>query len=151
MPRCFVTGVEIKADKAYALDVSEAHRAMSQLKGELKALETLIGQLGSFDRQEFKDRRTGVLSTYFCCRLLSPSVAQAFAQVCPERKLFIPYPEWKELRKQRRKWIQQRDTAEVGRKEKVALPPQGIPDTPAGESTPTTLPEGTAIHGKRGT
>lgn len=102
MPRCYITGIEIGFEEAYALDVSEMHRAIRELKGQLDALEKLMAQFGAYDKVELTDRRTGKPFTRLNARLVSATVAHALADACPERSIFLPFAEWKEERARRR-------------------------------------------------
>ena len=101
MPRCYITGIEIGFEEAYALDVSEMHRAIRELKSQLDALEKLMAQFGAYDKVELTDRRTGKPFTRMDARLVSATVAHALAEACPERSIFLPFAEWKELRTRR--------------------------------------------------
>lgn len=102
MPRCSITGIEIGFEEAYALDVSEMHRAIRELKSQLDALEKLMAQFGAYDKVELTDRRTGKPFTRLDARLVSATVAHALAEACPERSIFLPFAEWKEQRALRR-------------------------------------------------
>jgi len=101
MPRCYITGIEIGFEDAYALDVSEMHRAIRELKSQLDALEKLMAQFGAYDKVELTDRRTGKPFTRLDARLVSATVAHALAEACPERSIFLPFAEWKEQRARR--------------------------------------------------
>ena len=135
MPRCFVTGIEIGLDEAFALDVSEVHRAMRELRSQLDALEKLMVQLGVYDKVELKDRRTGKPFTRLDTRLVSATVAHALAEACPERPIFLPFAEWKELRTRRvtqtlreiRVEQKTQDSEDGENKQSEAVPPHSPP------------------------
>ncbi len=105
MARCFVTGVQISLDDSWALDVSEVHRAVRELKSQLTALEGLLAQLGDRDEIHLKDHVTGRERTRRDCRLVCASVAEALGGVCPGRPLFVTFQDWRKLRDQRRAWL----------------------------------------------
>lgn len=117
MARCFVTGVQIRLDESWVLDVSEVHRAIRQLKSQLAALEGLLAQLGDRDEVHLKDSVTGRERVRRDCRLVCESVAVALGGVCPGRPVFVKFRDWKQIRDQRRAWI-----------ERKAFPNQSIGD-----------------------
>ena len=162
MARCFVTGVQISLDDSWALDVSEVHRAVRELKSQLTALEGLLAQLGDRDEIHLKDHVTGRERTRRDCRLVCASVAEALGGVCPGRPLFVTFQDWKKLRDQRRAWLKGKGGIKGGAT--VDMPVEGA-DSAAG-SCPDALtgpkedlvadgrgpdgvtPEGVDCHGK---
>jgi len=100
MPKCFMTGMEIRLEDAFILDRSEALRAMRELRGKLKALERLVAELGELEKVELPDKRTGKTFTRFDLRMVCLSVAQALSAIWAEKKLFIRWSEWKAQRRE---------------------------------------------------
>jgi hypothetical protein len=121
MPKCFMTGLEIRLEEALILDRREAYRALKELRGKINALERLISELGQVERVELPDKRTGKTFTRIDSRLVCINVAQALSVIWPEKRLFIRWTEWKAQReetKQNLKHSAQND--EEGRK----IPPE---------------------------
>ena len=100
MPKCFMTGMEIRLEDAFILDRREAYRAVRDLRGKLKALERLVAELGEVEKVELPDRRTGKTFIRVDSRMVCVSVAQALSAVWLEKKLFIRWSEWKAQRKE---------------------------------------------------
>jgi len=100
VPKCFMTGMEIRLEDAFILDRSEAYRAVKELRGKLKALERLVAELGEVDKVELPDRRTGKTFIRIDSRMVCVSVAQALSAIWSEKKLFIRWSEWKAQRKE---------------------------------------------------
>lgn len=117
MARCFVTGVQISLDESWTLDVSEVHRAIRERRSQLAALEGLLAQLGDRDEVHLKDYVTGRERTRRECRVVCASVAEALGGVCPGRPVFVKFHDWKQIRDQRRAWI-----------ERKAFPARGMRD-----------------------
>ena len=95
MARCHITGVWLRPEDAYVLDITEAHAALRNLKHQVHEIESLLEQLGQYDEVEKVGRKEGKTFTCVECRLVSPSMADVLAQTCPERNLFIPWAEWR--------------------------------------------------------
>lgn len=95
MARCYLTGVEIKLDDAFVLDLTTAHRTLRELKEKVATLERLIAQIGGTDRVPIPNRDGA--GTYFRKdrRVVSRSVALALGAVCPDREIFLPWTVWR--------------------------------------------------------
>ncbi|TFH50486.1 MAG: hypothetical protein E4H01_02275 [Lysobacterales bacterium] len=100
MPKCYMTGIEIRLDDAFILDRREASRALKELRGKQKALERLVAELGEVDRVELRDWRTGKTFTRIDSRMVCISVAQALSAIWSEKTLFVRWSEWKAQRKE---------------------------------------------------
>jgi len=109
MPRCYMTGVEIKLEEALILDRKEAYLALKEIRVRLKALERLVSELGQPERVEKKDRKTGQVFLRTDFRMLCPSVAEAFSSIWPEKQLFMRWSTWKSQRKNRVGDIRERE------------------------------------------
>jgi hypothetical protein len=94
MARCYLTGVEIKLDDAFVLDLTIAYRTVRELKEKVATLERLIAQLGRSDEVPIPDR--GGTGTHLRKdrRVVSGPVAVALGAVCPDRELFLPWAVW---------------------------------------------------------
>lgn len=93
-----MTGMEIQLEDAFILDRREAHQALRDLRGKLKALEHLVAELGQYERVEMPDQRNGKTFTRLDSRLVCQDIAQALSAIWPEKKLFVSWPEWKARR-----------------------------------------------------
>lgn len=159
MARCFVTGVQISLDDLWALDVSEVHRAIRELKSQLTALEGLLAQLGERDEIHLKDHVTGRERTRKDCRLVCASVAEALSGVCPGRRIFVRFSEWKQLRDQRRAWIERKVVPDLGMRDEkpadgadsgggaLSVVATGPKDEPVPDDCDDVGPEGGNCHG----
>jgi hypothetical protein len=98
MARCFITGVELKLEESYVLDITVAHRALRELRQQAASLERIIQQLGQRDDTEIFDRKKGEPAIRKDRRLVSPSVAEALSAAYPQKKLFIQWTEWRSRR-----------------------------------------------------
>lgn len=95
MARCYLTGVEIKLDDAFVLDLTTAHRTLRELKEKVATLERLIAQLGGTDRVPIPNRDGAGTYLRKDRRVISRSVALALGAVCPDRELFVPWTVWR--------------------------------------------------------
>lgn len=95
MARCYLTGVEIKLDDAFVLDLTTVHRTLRELREKTAPLERLIVQLGESDVAPIPSR--GGTSNYLRKdrRIVSRTVALALGAVCPDRELFLPWRVWR--------------------------------------------------------
>lgn len=94
MARCYLTGVEIKLDDAFVLDLTVAHRTLRELKEKVTTLERLIAQLGGSDVVPIPSRRGAGAYLRKDRRVVSKPVALALGAVCPDRELFLSWGIW---------------------------------------------------------
>lgn len=95
MARCFLTGVQIKLDDAYLLDVGAARRLLRELSDQMETLQRLLAQLAPRDEVTCVDHRRGGTFVRRDRRLVSSTVASALATLSPDRTLFLTWPEWR--------------------------------------------------------
>ncbi len=84
---------------AFVLDVGAARTLKRVLKQRRVALQRLIEQLGTLDKVEVEDRKTGKLIKRHDRRLISPVMAEALAVAWPDAVLFIPFNTYRNRRK----------------------------------------------------
>ncbi|MCL5031199.1 MAG: hypothetical protein M1480_19520 [Bacteroidetes bacterium] len=77
MIKCFYTGIQLKEDEAYVLDIGEARRIFRELKDRTNAIEKLIKELGEVDEVEINSR-TGKKIRQRRRRLICKQIASAF-------------------------------------------------------------------------
>lgn len=54
--KCFYTGIELKRDEAYLLDIGEARRILQELRNKAESVENLIKEMGEIDVVEITSR-----------------------------------------------------------------------------------------------
>jgi len=94
MFRCFLTGIEIKEDDAYMLDIGAARISIRELKSRAFALEKLINDLGQTDKVEAKNPTTGKVIVKKRRRLVCHQLSLALSKVYPEGNIFISWAKW---------------------------------------------------------
>jgi hypothetical protein len=95
MARCYLSGVEIKLDDAFVLDLTVTHRVLRELKEQVATLERLIAQLGGIDRVSLPSRDGAGTYLRKDRRVVSRPVALALGAVSPDRELFLPWTVWR--------------------------------------------------------
>jgi len=103
MFRCFLTGIEIKDDEAYTLDIGAARIAIRELKSRAFALEKLINELGQTDKVEVRNPNTGKTILQRRRRLVCHQLSLALSKVYPEGNIFVSWSKW--IAKTRKKKI----------------------------------------------
>jgi hypothetical protein len=93
MIRCFLTGIEMRLEDSYVLDISEARHALRDLRQQVITLERLVEQLGEYDHVEVQDKK-GKRRVRKDRRLVSESMAKALSAACPAKRIFLPWREW---------------------------------------------------------
>lgn len=99
MPRCYMSGVEIRLEDGYVLNTGAALRALQTLRGRAATLERLIGELGKWDEIEYYDGKSKAQVKGRQRRLLSSEMGKLLAGLCPETRLFLTWNEWKGKRR----------------------------------------------------
>lgn len=95
MARCYLTGVEIKLDDAFVLDLTTVHRTLRELREKTATLERLIVQLGGTEVVPIPNRDGTGMYLRKDRRVVSEPVALALGAVCPDRELFLPWRVWR--------------------------------------------------------
>ena len=93
MFRCFLTGIELKEDDAYTLDVGAARRIIRELKNKAYALEKLVEELGHWDKVEIRNAQ-GKNIKQNRRRLICRQLAEAFSKTYPGENIFMRWTEW---------------------------------------------------------
>lgn len=98
MPKCFLTGIEMRYEDARVLDLGAAMRALRDTKLKAEALEHLIEKLGRPDEVEIYDRRTQQVQKIERHRLICPTAASALSSSWPELPLIIRWQDYQTRR-----------------------------------------------------
>lgn len=93
MIKCYLTGIELKEETAYVLDVALVKRIMRELKNRYDGMEKVINELGVCDNVEIvtqngkkiKQRRR---------RLLCKQLAEAYSQTYSGGNIFVAWKDW---------------------------------------------------------
>jgi hypothetical protein len=99
MPKCHVTGLDVRLEDAYILNKCEASYAIRDMRAKIRAIENLVADLGELEKKEMTDRGTGKQFVRLDSRLVCARVAEALTAIWPERKLFIKWIDWREQRR----------------------------------------------------
>jgi len=86
--KCFLTGIELKEQEAFTLDLSAARKAIRELKSRAVAIEKLIINLGEIDKVQtpsgMQRRR----------RIVCSQIAEALSASFPGANIFISWQQW---------------------------------------------------------
>ncbi len=93
MFKCYLTGIELKEEEAFVLDIGAARRAIKKLKDKTFALERLIQELGQIDKVEIRNRK-GKSIRQNRRRLISHNLAEAYSKTYPEDNIFVRWRDW---------------------------------------------------------
>lgn len=107
MGKCHITGVWLRPEDAYVLNISEAHAIAHDLRTKLREVESLLEQLGKYDEVELVGRKKDKSFKRMDCRLVTSSMAEVLGRVFPERPLFIPWVEWHQNGARRREELRE--------------------------------------------
>ena len=104
MMNCHITGVIIKHDNAYLLDIIEAKRSVIELKNKINSINRLVEQFKDLDAVEVEDWKTGNIEIRRYHRLVCKTIAEVFNKTCSANKLFITLDEFKKKKEIRNRW-----------------------------------------------
>lgn len=117
MAKCFVTGVEIGSEEAYVLDAYQARLLLRDIKQRAASLQRLLDQLSAVDKLELPQQGQNKKSVLHHRRFVSGGVADALSRAFPERKILVPWSEWRARRQAALAARSARKTPEAGAKE----------------------------------
>lgn len=104
MFRCFLTGIELKQEEAYTLDIGAARIAIRELKNRAFAIEKLINELGQQDKVEVRNPNSGKTIVQRRRRIVCNQIAEALSKSYPEGNIFISWSQWiAKIRKNKKK------------------------------------------------
>ena len=93
MLKCFYTGIQLKEDEAYMLDIGEARRILRELKDRINAVEKLMKELGEVDEVEINSA-AGKKIKQRRKRLICKQIALGFIDSYKGKNIFIKWSEW---------------------------------------------------------
>jgi len=107
MAKCHITGVWLRPEEAYVLNISEAHAIAHDLRNKLREIESLLEQLGKYDEVDRVGRKKDEVFKRMDCRLVTPSMAEVLGRTFQDRPLFIPWVEWHQNGSRRREELRE--------------------------------------------
>jgi len=94
--KCHITGIFLKGEDAYVLDIAKAKRAIQELKNKAFLFEKLINDLAESDNFEIRNNQKGIRKTMRRRRLICDNLAIAYNKMYYGYEIFIPWKEFLE-------------------------------------------------------